>query len=291
MASFASELKNELSRIYDRDINIAKYELIALLKCGTVSVDNHIDFVNSNAAVARKVLKLIKKFFPNIITEVSAIRIKNLRHFNRYYVKIYENESSKYLFQKINSNKMPTSYKAQTAYLRGAFLSSGTINKPQAQYHAEIAVSSKPLSRFIQNIMFNFELPAKIFERKDQYVIYLKNFDVILDFLYLINAESAIEKFEVARNIKEVHIQVNRIMNCEDANINRSINASQRQIKDIKHIFDKGITLKDHLKQTANLRLQNPDLTLAELADKLYISTSGLKGRMRKLHKIAQSIK
>ena len=289
MASFANEVKNELARIYEVDTSCEKAELFALLKFGTYMVDKRMDFVSSNAAIARKVLYLIKKFYPNIHTEISAIRIKNLRKINRYYVKIYNNKSTN-LFQKIKFDKIPGSYKAQTAYLRGAFLAKGTINRPQANYHMEITASSKVLCKTLQNIMQNLELPAKMFERNDELVVYLKNFDSILDFLYLIKAEQAIEKFESARNLKDIKIYVTRIMNCEEANLNRSINAAQKQIADVKKIFKHGIKLSNWLKETAEMRLKNPDLSMPDLAAKLFISTSTIKGRFAKIHQIAQNI-
>ena len=290
MASFASELKNELARIFDDEKVNEKAELTALLKLGAIKTGRRMEFFNSNAAVARKVVQLIKRLYPQIVTEVSVVRIKNLRKINRYCVKIYENDNSASLFQKVKQNKMPITYKSQMAYLRGAFLSSGTINRPQAQYHAEIVAASKSMSFFIQDVMNNLELPAKIFKRKDQYVVYLKNFDLIIEFLYLIKAESAIEQFEIARNIKEVRQQVNRIMTCEEANINKAVNAAQNQIEDIKQIIKSGLKLKEHLKQTAKMRLENPELSMPELAAKMYISTSGLKFRMRRLHEIAQTV-
>ena len=187
----------------------------------------------------------------------------------------------------MQNNKFPIEGCCQSSYLRGLFLACGSINRPEVDYHLEIFTNTEATAKFVTKSMKRMGFPAKYFERKDKFVVYLKEFDMICDFLYLIDAKEAVERFEIAQNVKEVRINVNRIINCETANLQRSINAAQKQIKDIRIINELGLPLDERLQEAANIRLQNPDATLSELAGKIYMSVSCLKHRMSKIHLIA----
>ena len=287
MPSFAYEVKSELANISNATLCCNKSQLNGMLKVGAALDGNRIDFNSTNATVARKVLKLIKKVYPEAKTEVAAIRNKKFRVTNRYIVRIFLDSKTKPLFDSMQVNKFPDEACCKNAYLRGLFLACGSLNRPEAQYHLEIFTTSKVISKFIEKHMKKMGFNARSFERKDKYVVYLKEFDTICDFLYVINAKNAVERFEVAQNIKEVRANVNRVVNCETANMQKSINAAQNQIRDIKLIEAMGKELDDKLREAANIRLQYPELTISEVAEKIFVSASCFKHRMFKIHMIA----
>lgn len=291
MPSFAYEVKSELANIsnYKLCCNIA--QLNGMLKVGAVLNGNRIDFISSNAMVARKVLKLVKKSYLDAKTEVAVIRNKKFRSNNTYVVRIFLDSNTHSLFKAMQNNKFPDENCCQKAYLRGLFLACGTVNRPESYYHLEIFTTSEPTAKFIEKNMRKIGFNARTFERKDKFVVYLKEFESICDFLYIINAKSAVERFEVAQNVKEVRANVNRIINCETANMQRAINAAQKQIKDIKIIDAMGEKLDDKLREAADARLQYPELTIPEVAEKIFVSASCFKHRMFQIHLIAAQLK
>ena len=290
MQSFSYEVKNELIRVVEVKECCLQSELTALLKIGSVIYGNRIEFTNSNAAVARRVLKLVKLIYSGINTEVAVIRTKKLRKINRYVVRIFLSQQTEKLLEDLKSKGFPVSNCCRRAYLRGAFLAGGSINRPESQYRVEIAAPTRDKAMLAKKVMRKLNLIASIYERKEKFVVYLKEFESILDFLYLIKAETAVEKFEVARNIKEVRMQVNRLVNCETANLQKMIDSNQRQLEDINIIRSHKIKLNAALESTIDARIKNPDMSISELAPLLFLSKSGLKYRMRRLHEIALKV-
>ena len=287
MPSFAYEVKSELANIHNYSKCCDSSQLNAMLKVGAEIVGNRIDFSTTNAAVARKVLKLIKIVCKDAKTEVAVIRNKKFRVTNHYVIRILSDEKTAPLFKEMQNNKFPVEDHCQNSYMRGLFLACGSVNRPESSYHLEIFTTSESTAKFITKCMKKMDFRAKYFVRKEKFVVYLKEFDMICDFLYMIGARNAVERFEVAQNVKEVRINVNRIINCETANLQRSINAAQKQIKDIRIINELGLPLDERLKEAADIRLQNPDANFAELASKIYTSVSSLKHRMAEIHLIA----
>ena len=134
------------------------------------------------------------------------------------------------------------------------------------------------------------EFPVGMTERKGAYVVYLKEGDAVMDFLGMVHADEAVEAFEVARNLKEVRNQVNRLVNCETANLQKAVDAAGRQMKDIRLLQRAGQweSLPELLRETAQARMEHPDASLTELAEILCVSKSGLNHRFRKLRRMAQ---
>ena len=290
MPSFAYEVKSELTNVKNvyKCCNIA--QLNGMLKVGAELNGNRIDFNTNNAAVARKMLKLIKLVYnKNAKTEVAVIRNKKFRVSNRYVIRILLNENTAPLFKEMNENKFPVEECCQKSYLRGLFLACGSVNRPESSYHLEIFTDTESTAKFITKNMKRMDFPAKYFKRNDRFVVYMKQFDAISDFLYMIDAKEAVERCEIAQNIKEVRINVNRIINCETANMQKAINTAQKQIRDIKKIYKLGLPLNVRLKEVADIRLKNPDATISELSGKLYISKSCFNHRMKKIHLMANS--
>ena len=181
----------------------------------------------------------------------------------------------------------------RAAYLRGAFLGGGSVNRPEASYHLELVTGSYGLGNLLYTLMKRMEFPVGFTDRKDSYIVYLKECDAIIDFLAMLQADKAVEAFEIARNIKEVRSQVNRLVNCETANLQKAVDAALRQLHDIEVLRrQKGglAALPDRLRETAEARLEEPGASIVELGDMLGVSKSGVNHRLRKLHALAAAI-
>ena len=181
------------------------------------------------------------------------------------------------------------------AFLRGVFMVAGSVTNPQKAYHLEIAVQSEKFAEELQNITACFDIDAKIVERKKYFVVYVKEGAQIVDFLNVIGAHQALMEFENVRILKEVRNSVNRQVNCETANISKTVNAAARQIEDIEYIqCHMGFSgLSASLRQMAELRMENPDSSLLELGKLLDppIGKSGVNHRLKKLAGIAEELR
>ncbi len=181
------------------------------------------------------------------------------------------------------------------AFLRGSFLVAGSITNPEKAYHVEIPVLQESYAEEILALLESFGLAAKLTRRKRYHVIYMKEGSQIVDFLNIIEAHVALMEFENIRILKEVRNSVNRQVNCETANIHKTVTAAAKQIEDIKYIeCNKGFSgLADGLREIAELRLEYPDCSLQELGEMLSvpISKSGVNHRLRKISKIAEALR
>ena len=288
MASYAQDVKNELARIFSEDKECLRAELLALLTVGTKKIDGRIEFSSTNAAVARKVIILAKKFFPNVKPEVAALRRKKLRKDLSYIVRIFLTEEVQNFLAEVDSPDFLKRTRYKVAYLRGAFLAKGTVNRPEGQYFLEISSQNAATINFIHGLLVKFEFRAGFYQRKKFFVAWLREADSICDFLGMVGANNAVERFEIARNVKEVRKQVDCIVNLETAALNKAVVAAQKQIADMKFLIAKRIPLNEIIRETIKMRLQNPSCTIAELAEKLYLSRDGLKYRLKKIHRLAK---
>lgn len=180
-------------------------------------------------------------------------------------------------------------------FLRGAFLGAGSVSDPEKEYRFDIVCAAKEDALFLQKLFSDFEVYAKITKRRGRYVLYLKEGEQIAEALNVLEAHKAMMQFENVRILKEMRGSVNRQVNCETANINKSVAASLKQTEDIRFIISQiGIEkLDDHLAETARARLQHPDVTLEELGSYMTpkLSKSAVNHRMRKLSQIASSLR
>ena len=181
------------------------------------------------------------------------------------------------------------------AYLRGVFMAAGSISNPQKSYHFEIVCKSSSQAEQIQEILKGFDTDAKIVGRKSHYVVYLKEGSNIVDCLNVMEAYVSLMNLETVRILKEMRNSVNRKVNCETANIKKTVNAAVKQIEDIELIRDKtGLEkLPDVLKETARLRLEYPEATLNELGGYFDppVGKSGVNHRLKKLSAIAEELR
>lgn len=308
MPSFATEVKNELARLnYDTSC-CRTAELAALLRMGSnltfgLRRTFGLNFTTENAAVARKVLQLLKAEGGGIKTEITVSRSKRLKKNNSYTVLVPPAPEVAGLLEHLGflheeSLNMDTDIAilkkncCRIAYLRGAFLGGGSVNRPESAYHLELVTGSFALAQLLFQLLKKMDFPVGLTDRKDSYIIYLKEGDAVIDFLGLLEAEDAVEAFEVARNVKEVREQVNRLVNCETANLQKAVDAAGRQLAEIEGLKQRGMweKLPKKLKEAAEARLANPEASLAELAEIMGITKSGASHRMRKLKELASAI-
>ncbi|SDC70404.1 MULTISPECIES: DNA-binding protein WhiA [unclassified Candidatus Frackibacter] len=309
--SFSDQVKNEVARINPEDECCGWAELSALVRLnGSLEIVRKrlaLKIVSQNAAVARKIYRLLKEKF-NFFTKIIVRRSMYLSKENYYVIKLPPQNGVKDLLvncgliednYELNykiSDQLVTKRCCQKAYIKGTFLGSGSVNDPSGDYHLEIRVHSYDYAEEFANLVKEkFELEFKIRSKGDDYMLYLKSADEIVKILNIIGAHSALLEFENARVLKEVRNQVNRIVNCETANLNKTIEAARKQIENIKLIERiKGLdSLSASLQEIAKLRLENPYASLKELGQLLEptLSKSGVNHRLRRINKMAKQIK
>lgn len=311
--SFSGNIKEELSRQVPgaRHCRIAEMAAIISL-CGGVSVSASERFClkvqTENLSVARKYFTLLKKTF-NIRTDI-AVRTNRAKGSVVYYVIVKNHEEAIRILQAVKlidrhgevmeelsvvRNLVIQQSCCKRAFLRGAFLAAGSMSDPQKSYHFEIVCEAEPKAVQIQKIMQSFRLDAKIVLRKRSYVVYLKEGAQIVDALNVMEAHLALMELENIRILKDMRNTVNRKVNCETANINKTVSAAVKQMEDIKFIQETtGLEkLPDGLKDMALTRLTYPEATLKELGSLLNppVGKSGVNHRLRKLSEMAEELR
>lgn len=297
--SFCAYVKNELSRINVDEKCCLEAEVSAIISVNSLSDkkvkpdSSNLKITTENAAFARRTYSLIKELYgisPEVICRKS-IKLKK----NTTFMLIIQNYNKDYeVTEETIENKIKEDC-CKRAFLRGAFLAAGSISDPEKTYHLEISVKSLKIAKFLTLTINSYNLNSKIIKRKGNYVVYLKEGDHIVDFLNIVGAHSSLLELENIRILKDMRNNVNRIVNCETANLDKTVNASIRQIKNIEFIRDyMGLdNLPENLKQIAELRLQYSDASLKELGQMLNppLGKSGVNHRLRKLEEMADKIR
>jgi len=306
--SFASDIKKELTTIESKEC-CDRAELSALIRMnGSLSFSNRrlmVSIQTENAAIARRIYVLIKKQYQGPV-ELLVRKKMRLKKNNVYIVRIVEQGEEilrdlhilKEGFS-LNPEISPELLKkkcCKRAYLRGAFLAGGSVNNPEtSSYHLEIFSLYKEHSEALSNLLNEYHLNSKVIERKRGFITYLKEAEKISDFLKLIGAYNALLRFEDVRIVRDMRNSVNRLVNCETANLNKTIGAALRQVENIKFIDETiGLdALPEKLREVALLRVQYQDVTLKELVDIVggEISKSGINHRLRKIDEIAEKLR
>jgi len=308
VVSYASEVKQELTKLVVHPEH-ARVELSALLRMnGSLSIQNHhfvLTAQTENAAIARRIFSLIKQKY-GMESELLVRKKMKLKKNNQYLVRL-KHDTNKVLTDldildesglSINTDvpeEVLTEDQRMRSYLRGAFLATGSVNNPEtSRYHLEIYSLYETHNEGIAQMMNYFHLNARTTKRRNGYIVYLKEAEKIADFLQVIGATNSMLKFEDIRIVRDMRNSVNRLVNCENANINKTVAAAERQIENIKHLqATVGLdSLPDKLREIAVLRLENPEVSLKELGDMVpsgAISKSGINHRLRKLNELAES--
>lgn len=317
--SFTSAVKDQLLRVSTSRVCCRRTEFLAFLRmCGNVSLgagagsQPGLLAQAGSAAVARRYFKLVKELW-----ELKAeILVRDSSHFKKnriYTLRVPPQEGVRHILagyadipdgnpwslggqlgQGVSVAEALPSECCRRAYLRGAFLAGGFVSDPMRSYHLEIVCQDVYHAHFLLALTECYDLRAKLAERKGRFLVYCKGSEQISDLLNVIGAHGALLELENVRIIKGTSNNVNRVINCDTANTDKTIEAAQRQVAAIKRLADCGrlASLSPVLRETAALRLENPDLPLIELAglfDKP-VSKAGLYHRLQKLERLAEGL-
>lgn len=328
--SFSSQAKDEICRHETTSRCCMLSELAAVLITEGAfdlkkSKNESIKVVTENAAFARRVFSTGKKLFN--LTFKLAVR-KNSKQRNAksnastkkhvtYIIDMTELKTKKDslialglwstkegltelpIFERLSQKLLDSSNSnkdcCKKAFLRGAFLEAGTVCDPEKSYHLEINTDRRAVSELICSIMEEMSFKAKILVRKGTFVVYLKEGEDIVNFLNLTGAHTSLMAYENVRILKEMRNNVNRVVNCETANLQKTVNAAYRQVENIGYIRE-NIGFKkipENLRVIADLRVKYPDLNLKELGELLTppLGKSGVNHRLKKLDKIAENLR
>jgi cell division protein WhiA len=311
--SFSAKTKNELSRVISpkKCCNIA--ELSALVKLsGSLQLAGNkkinLKITTEHNSIARKIFKLLKLNF-GINTKISVNKNKTLKKSTSYVLLVTSDmgainllkdlgilysEEDFYTINTVPSNLVKDEDCARS-FIRGAFLGGGSISDPEKNYHLEFVTSNEEFAESLKDLINSIGFNSKIVPRKNNYVVYLKESEQISDLLSIIGAHNALLSLQNVKIVKEMRNNVNRIVNCETANLSKTVSAAVRQIDNIKYIRDtKGLEyIPRNLREIANLRIEYEDLTLKELGEMLNppVGKSGVNHRLRKIEQIAEDLR
>lgn len=311
--SFSTETKNELARVLyeSRCCNIT--ELAALVRlAGSIQIVGYrklnLKITTELNSIARKVFKLLKQNF-NINTTISVNKNQMLKRNSSYVLMVTSEMGAENLLKELGIlapgegfytvNEVPTNLikheECTRAFIRGAFLGGGSISDPEKNYHMEFVTNNEDFSNSLKDLINTLGFNCKIVSRKNNYVLYLKESEQISDLLSIIGGHHALLSLQSTKIVKEMRNNVNRIVNCETANLSKTVNASVRQVENIKFIQETiGInSLPENLQEIAKIRIECEDMTLKELGEMLNppIGKSGVNHRLRKIEDIASSLR
>ncbi len=302
--SFAEQVKNEVAHCRPENAACRQAELAALLCMGgsvILGPRGHVgmEFSTSNNAVARKALTMWMQSFA-IRPEVRVRQGLRLRKKNYYILRVPPSFASTKTLQQLSLFPKDKEFRTidlknagcQQAFLRGAFMGGGSVNQPKGDYHLELLTGNEAFAQKLLKIMCRFRLPAKMTDRKGDYLVYIKEGDGVSAFLQYIGADQAYMAFESVRVVKEMRNNVNRVVNCETANLQKTVDAAIRQRRDIQKIQASGMygRMTPKLQEAAELRMNNPEAPMSELAALSGLTKSGLAHRFRKISDIAKQL-
>lgn len=309
--SFSKEIKEELFgvNVAARHCKIA--ELSALVvQCGKIDVDKsghlHIKLQTESGYVARKCNLLFRKLC-QVPVVVSVRTAKGKQSHAQYLLEIHGDTAVKKVAEllKLKVSGKEGALRAdgmvyvhtccKRAFLRGTFLASGSVSNPQKSYHFEISETEEGRAEQLIALIRSFDVDAKSVLRKSYHVVYVKEGEQVAELLNIMEAHRALMEFENVRIVKDVRNSVNRQVNCETANLSKTVNAARKQYEDIVLIRDKaGLhTLSEALEEIARLRLEYPEASLIELGEMLSpkLGKSGVNHRLKKISEYADSLR
>ncbi len=312
--SFARDSKEELTRLKIEGSCCLKSELAAIIFInGSLNLgkETYLELNTENAAVARRIFTLFKEVFktePRIVvrqkTKLKKNKVYNLRIDGRENIMNIllliglmksEGKENGYIFSESIDKDILEKECCKRSFLRGAYLATGSIAHPDNSYHLEILSEYKSKGKDLVEIMQYFGLAPGLMDKKNGYIVYIKGSDEISKFLSVIGAHKALLDFENVRVMKGMRNKINRLVNCETANLQKTVVASLRQIENID-VIDKNIgisNLPPELKEIAMKRVNYPEKNLKELGETLNppLGKSGVNHRLRKLERIAKKLK
>lgn len=311
--SFSLKVKNEVCRAGELSKDEVMAQLSAIMKSsGTIGFgfNRAVTFkvITENPAIARWIFKSLKDYF-DVHSKLLVKKSNSLKKNNIYMVLIPEDVDVRSLLQKLGiieedslftinygvPEKIIKNEECKRSYIRGAFLGGGSISNPEKTYHLEFVTHDNEYAQELSDLINTYKLNSKVIQRKNSFVIYIKEGEQIVDLLNIIGAHSALLELENIRIMKEMRNNVNRIVNCETANLSKTVNAAVRQVESIKLIESEiGLErLPKNLREVAKLRLSFPDESLKELGAMLNppVGKSGVNHRLRRIEKIADELR
>ena len=311
--SYAADIKNELTRTVPEKKCCQLAEIAGFLRfAGSITLSGGrmgIKVTTDNASAARLFIRLIKEYF-GAKTALSLGEPTPLAKGRVYELTVTPEMNSEQILREVGilgvkegSNYITDGFDAaivrrrccKKSALRGAFLACGSVSDPRKGYHMELVCGSEYMAQDVRRVVNSFGLRSKISRRRNKYIVYLKESEQIGDFLNVIGATAAYFKFQEVRMMKENLNKTNRIANCESANVDKQVSAAQKQLADIRVIEEtKGLgALPAHLQETALMRKQHPELSLADLAELFEppLKKSGLNHRFAKLAEEANKMR
>lgn len=302
--SFTEQVKNELARIVREQKEDRVAELLALLRMSGSFVTGSmgkwgLEFSTGNSAVARRVLVYLKKDFG--FTPSTMIRQgRRLRKKNVYTLVVQPSEEGLNFLDRmglsplagVNDVEFLKTPEERRAYLAGAFLGGGSVSRPQSDYHLEMVTQSSRFAQQIVQVMASFKLKAKLTDRKNDYIVYIKDGDDVSEFLQIVGASQSYMDFEGVRVVKDMRNRVNRQVNCETANLQKTVDAAVYQTYLVQQLMRHvGLSaLPPKLREASELRLDHPNASLSELAKICGITKSGLAHRFKKIEAMVQEL-
>ncbi len=291
--SFSSDVKEEISKLSNlADKEIVKYELLGYLATDNITIEkSKLKFCTESEYSINRFSKLLNNLqYTNQKIEIIG---------KRFYISVNKLEFPEIIYkEKVEFNNI-TQFEnkelLEKAFVRGAFLGGGSINNPKSAYHLEVTFSSVENAKLVLKILEKYQIQFKSIEKKSGYSIYTKDGDEISKLLALIGANSSVLKFEEIRVYRDIRNSVNRKVNCETANLNKTVNAALKQIEDINYLKQIGQFKKmpEQLQEIANLRLENPEASLVEIGKMLSrpIGKSGVNHRFQNIEQFALRFK
>ena len=303
--SFTSTIKEEITRLENNKLEYIA-ELSAILRNNAV-VDSDIIITVENNAVARRIFKLIKSIYD--ITPVVTVRKRFNFNNNLSYILRIRNKKDIILndlsiiidnvYQNIPHEYIINDDECLRAYLRGVFISTGSVNDPKtSRYHLEFIVSDYEYGEFVSELLNKFNLNSKVIKREKNYMVYIKEAEKISDFLRVINAYNGVMYFEDIRIYRDHKNMTNRLNNCEQANMDKIFFTASNQIRDIEKLkeYDMMDLIDEKLKIVIEYRIKYPEASLADLSEIISretgnnITKSGLNHRFRKIKEMISNI-
>ncbi|MGI6751218.1 MAG: DNA-binding protein WhiA [Anaerovoracaceae bacterium] len=312
--SFSAETKRELSRVETEKKCCAPAEIAGFIRvCGLINMDHSgevsLKLTTENPAIARLYLKKIRGYF-KVHANLHIGKSKVLKKGHTYEIAIDGKDGAEQILREVGILRVKEGYDyiasdiyeeiikrkcCKKAYLRGVFIGAGTISDPEKGYHLEMVVDNEILASDLRRLINSFGLRSKIVKRRKHYVVYLKEAEQIIDFLNILGAHGQLLEIENIRILKDIRNRTNRIVNCESANLDKTVNTAYRQIESIKTIEKlAGLdSLSPRLAEAADLRLKNPQASLEELASMTNppVKKSGIYHRLRKIDEIAEKLR
>ena len=300
--SFSGQIKEELAQVISSPRHCQLAELAALVQfCGHIEEDGSLLVQSENPLVIRKCFTLLKKTFKIEAVAKSQMQTQNYRLFvtGEDAFRVLEalkicDTAGHLMMRHLTDPVLIKNSCCKRAYLRGCYMAVGSMSDPYKSYHLELVCGLQAQAEQLLKILHDFSLDAKMIVRKKYYVVYMKEGENIADFLNITEAHKALMEFENTRIYKGMRNMVNRKVNCEAANITKTVNAATRQVEDIRLIREKmGLEgLPEPLRQMAYVRLENPQASLGELGKLLDppVGKSGVNHRLRKLGELAKEL-